>query len=122
MVGGFVGLACTENYSMATGKALFFALLAGSCMLLVTACMMRLLLKLQHKGALFSTQQTRGLVATVYQEIPAHGQGKIQITVHNRTHELLAQSHDKRPIESFTQVIVTRVVDHAVVEVQKITL
>jgi hypothetical protein len=122
MVGGFVGLACTENYAMGSEKALLIAFVAGATMLFLSACMMHSILKLQHRGAIFSLEQTCGLIGTVYQEIPARGQGKIQITVNNRTYEILAQSLDSKVIESFTQVVVNRVVDQHIVEVQKISL
>ncbi len=122
MVGGFVGLACTENYAMSPEKAVLIAFIAGAGMLALSAGMMHFILKLQHRGATFSLEQTRGLVGTVYQEIPAIGQGKIQITVNNRTHEILAQSSDGKVIASFTQILVKRVIDPQIVEVQKITL
>jgi hypothetical protein len=57
----------------------------------------------------------------VYQRIPAVGQGKIHIVVNNSTRELLAQSYNKKAIESFTLIKVVKEVDHEIVEVIELT-
>lgn len=117
MMFGWIGLACTHQYGLSYTHSLLIALVAGTCMLFITAFIMQQALSLEEHGAVFSTKKTVGLVGTVYQRIPAGGQGKIQLMVNNLTREVLAQSHNKKAIESFTLVKVVKAIDHEIVEV-----
>ena len=117
MIFGWAGLACTIQYTISTGLSFIIALASGLAMLLVTGLLMRAALSLEGRGSVFIVQKTVGLVGTVSQRIPSHGQGKIQLTINNMTRELLAQSNNKKPIQSFTVVKVVRVIDHEIVEV-----
>ena len=122
MIWGFVGLACTEQYALSLEKALPIATFFGFCMLFLTAGIMRYALLLQSAGTVFSNQQTVGLVATVYQRIPQHGFGKIQVIVNGATREMLARSHNQKSIESFTFVKIIKIIDAESVEVEPLIL
>ncbi len=118
MIWGFSGLACTEQYMFSIEKSFLIATFFGLCMLFITAALMRYALLLQSAGTVFSNKQTIGLVATVYQRIPAHGFGKIHVIVNGATRELLARSHNQKSIESFTSVTITNSIDTESVEVE----
>ncbi len=117
MMFGWVGLACTQQFAMPYGNAFLLAFIAGAGTMLLTACIFRGALLLEGPGSIFRIEKTIGLVGTVYQRIPAHGQGKVHLMINGVTRELLAQSHDNKPIESFALVEVVNVVDHEIVEV-----
>ena len=117
MMFGWAGLACMAQFHMSAGYSFLIALLCGLVMLIVTALIMRLAMHFEAQGAVFSSKKTVGLIGTVYQRIPPNGQGKIQLVVNNSTRELLAQSHYKEAIESFTVVKVVKAIDHEIVEV-----
>ena len=119
MMFGWAGLACVHQlgYSYEMSYAIAFAV--GLAVMFITALLFKGVLMFQDPGSVFAIQKAVGLVGTVYQRIPAHGQGKIQIVINGSTRELLAQSHDNQEIESFSIVKVLRVVDYEVVEVAK---
>ena len=119
MMFGWAGLACLDQFSMSTGYSFLIALLCGIAILIITTIVMRGAMSFEAPGNVFSTKQTIGLVGTVYQRIPAHGQGKIHIVINNSTRELLAQSHHKT-IESFTLIKVVKAIDHEIVEVTEL--
>jgi hypothetical protein len=120
MMFGWAGLACSVQFKMTPGYSMLIALGCGIAMLIITASLMHIALSLEGAGAVFSSKKAVGLPATVIQRIPAHGQGKVQVIVNGSTRELLAQSHSKKPIESFNLVKVVKAIDHEVVEVVKI--
>lgn len=117
MAFGWVGLACERQLNLPSLEALGLALAAGLAMLLLVAAIMKGAKLLESPGAVFASEQAIGHVGTVYQRIPVHGQGKIQVVVDNILRELLAQSHNKEALESFTLVKVVKVIDPTTVEV-----
>lgn len=121
MIFGWTGLGCATQYEFSPLTALAYASLAGTCMLLITAWLMRQVMRLEGPGTVFSIDKAVGLTATVYQEIPAQGLGKIQITIDNVTRELQARSDDGITIPSFTAIKVVRVIDRETVEVTQLT-
>lgn len=121
MMFGWAGLACSVQFNIHSGYSFLIALGCGLAMLILTALIMRGAMFFQDPGAVFSSEKTIGLVGTVYQRIPADGQGKIQLVVNNSTRELLARSHDKKAIESFALIKVVRAIDHEIVEVIELT-
>ena len=122
MMFGWVGLACTKNLQYTHLNALLFSLIAGFATMMLTALIFKWSQLLVSKGSQFAIEETKGLIGTVYQRIPAHKQGKIQLVVNGVTRELLAQSHDGHSIESFCTIQVTGIIDHETVLVKKITL
>ena len=117
MMFGWAGLAATVQYGLSPMNALFIATVVGVATMLLVAAILRAALLLEDGGAVFSIDKTVGLVGTVYQDIPAHGQGKVSIVTNGITRELLAQSADKRPIASFCLVKIVKVIDYEIVEV-----
>jgi hypothetical protein len=88
--------------------------------MVITALLMRYATTLESHGTVFSNKKAINLIGTVYQRIPENGQGKVQIVVEGITRELLAQSFDRKAIESFQLVKVVNVIDHEVIQVQTI--
>lgn len=121
MMFGWSGLACIYQFDVSAGYACLIALACGFTMLMIVGFIMRATKFFESPGSVFSSKETIGLVGTVYQQIPAEGQGKIQLVVNGNTRELLAQSFDKKDIESFTLIKVVKAVDHEMVEVIELT-
>ncbi|NBQ17347.1 hypothetical protein EBU24_03455 [bacterium] len=121
MMFGWSGLACIYQFDLSAGYSCLIALACGFAMLLIVGLIMRATKFFESSGAVFSSEKTIGLVGTVYQRIPSDGQGKIQIVVNGSTRELLAQSFNKKDIESFTLIKVVKAVDHEMVEVIELT-
>ncbi|MCX5922203.1 MAG: hypothetical protein NTX86_02655 [Candidatus Dependentiae bacterium] len=120
MMFGWVGLACTHQFDLSYLPAIVIAFAAGVAVMFLVALIFRGALFFEGSGDVFMVHKTVGLVGTVYQRIPATGQGKIQLMVNGVTRELLAQSHTQEIIESFALVKVVKVIDHEVVEVEKL--
>lgn len=117
MMLGWVGLACSQQLSFSSGASALIGLAAGVLMMVLTALIFRWARVLTSPGTRFDIRKTVGLTGTVYQQIPAHGQGKIQVVVDGITRELLAQSAEGVAIKSFSHVKIQAVVDHEVVTV-----
>ena len=117
MMFGWSGLACIAQFNLSTSYSFLIALICGISMILIIALIMHVAMFLESPGTIFSTKKTIGLIGKVYQYIPEHGQGKIHVVVNNITRELLAQSHNKKAIESFTLIKVVKIIDHEIVEV-----
>lgn len=117
MMFGLIGLACMQQFELSYMQAYAIAAVAGASTMFLIALLLRGALRFQGPGSVFNVHTTVGLIGTVYQRIPAHGQGKITVVVHGITRELLAQSQDKKPIESFRLVKVVAVIDSEIVEV-----
>lgn len=117
MMFGLIGLSCVYQFDLVYGYAYAIAFVAGLSTMILIALIFKGALGFQSSGALFNVHATVGLVGTVYQRIPAQSQGKITVVVHGVTRELLAQSHDKKPIESFKLVKISKVIDPEIVEV-----
>lgn len=122
MMFGWVGLACIKTLQYTHFNALLFSLIAGFATMMLTALIFKWSQLLVSGGSRFIIEETIGVVGTVYQRIPAHKQGKIQLVVNGVTRELLAQSNDGHSIESFCTIEVTGIIDHETVLVKKITL
>ncbi|MDR3550846.1 MAG: hypothetical protein P4L31_05490 [Candidatus Babeliales bacterium] len=117
MMFGWAGLACVHQLGFSYAMSYVIACAVGLAVMIITALLFKGALLFQDPGSVFAIQKTVGLIGTVYQRIPAHGQGKIQIVLNGTTREILAQSHDNKTIDSFSIVKVLRVVDYDVVEV-----
>lgn len=117
MMFGWMGLASKHQLGMSAPYTLLTAFLCGFGMIIITALIMKVAILAESRGTVFSSAKTVGLTATVYQRIPAKGQGKIQVIVDNVIRELLAQSHNHQDLESFTLVKIVKAIDHEVVEV-----
>lgn len=117
MMFGWSGLACLHQFHFSYTVSYLIACAVGASVMIITGLLFKGALMFQAPGSVFNIQKTVGLVGTVYQQIPEHGQGKIHLVFNGGTRELLAQSQDNNVIESFEIVKVVRVVDHEIVEV-----
>ena len=117
MMFGWAGLACVHQFGFSYITSYVIASAVGLAVMIVTGFLFKGALMFQDPGSVFSIHQAVGLVGTVYQRIPSHGQGKVQVVINGTTREILAQSYDNETIESFSVVKVIRVVDYDVVEV-----
>ncbi len=122
MMFGWVGLACIKSLQCNYLNSLIFSLIAGFTTMILTAFIFKWSQLLESTGSRFIIEETIGLMGTVYQRIPAHGQGKILLVVNGVTRELLARSDDSHSIESFCTIQVTGVLDQETVLVKKIIL
>ena len=121
MMFGWVGLACYKQYGMSQLASAGTAFVGGTCFMLTIAYMFHLAFKLTSEGEKFSVDHTIGKTASVYQKIPASGSGKIQITINGMLREIQAISETKEDIDSFTKVLVERVIDHETVSVKPLS-
>ncbi len=112
MMFGWAGLTAHVQYQLGQVHSMVIALIVAVLAMLATAYLFQLAMKLVSHGAQFKLEQAVGLKAKVYQQIPADGSGKIQLTIPGgMTREIDAVSDQKVLIESFKTVTVTSVVD-----------
>ena len=120
MMFGWSGLTAYVQYSLHPFMSMVIAFSAGTLVLLITAYLFHLALKLVSKGAQFSIEKTVGMVAKVYQQIPSNGTGRIQLTIPgDLMRELDAVSDKKEKIESFVPVKIVKVIDANTVSVKR---
>ena len=96
------------------------AILCGCIMVAAFILMYKKLMKLEGNGS-YRIEESEGQVCEVYIRIPANrsGSGKVQISFHGSVQELPAQTEGDA-ISSGTKVRVTKVIDKAVLIVEKI--
>ncbi|MBR5052862.1 MAG: NfeD family protein [Bacteroidaceae bacterium] len=96
------------------------AILCGCIMVAAFIIMYKQLMKLEGNGS-YRIEESVGQVCEVYIRIPANrsGSGKVQISFHGSVQELPAQTEGEA-IPSGTKVRVTKVIDKAVLIVEKI--
>jgi hypothetical protein len=96
------------------------AILCGCIMVAACIIMYRQLMKLEGNGS-YRIEESVGQVCEVYIRIPAQrsGSGKVQISFHGSVQELPAQTEGDA-IPSGTKVRVTKIIDKAVLIVEKI--
>lgn len=121
MMFGWVGLTCHLQYGLGSVQSVIIAFLVGIIAMLVTAWLFQMAGKLVDKGAIFKIKDTVGLNASVYQQIPADGRGKVNVTLSGGIlRELDATAADKKEIASFQTVKVVEVIDNNTVSVRKV--
>ena len=98
----------------------FAAFVCGCIMVGAFIIMYRQLMKLESGGS-FRIEESLGQVCEVYMRIPGNrsGSGKVQISFHGSVQELPAQT-EAEAIPSGQKVRVTRIIDNAVLLVEKI--
>ncbi len=119
MMFGWIGLACSRQFALGVLPSVTLGFLAGVASMALTAYLLSAALKLASPGERFQIHQAVGLTASVYQKIPAHGKGKIQVVVRGVGRELEAVSEQQEEIASFQNVMVLRAIDHQTVSVVK---
>jgi hypothetical protein len=120
MMFGWVGLACYKQLCFSAIIAILIGLTAGIVTMLCSAYLFLFSKKMHSSGTVFTSNQTVGKIATVYNRIPAHGVGKVQLDVNGITRELLAQSSHQTVIASFKKVRIVRALDKEIVLVEEL--
>jgi len=118
MMFGWMGLTSYNQFGLGPWLSTFLALLVGTATMYLTAWAFSKMRLLESSGATFDIQKTVGETAEVYQEIPKAGVGKIHITVDGILREIMAESLDGKPINSFQMVEITGVRNQALVLVK----
>ena len=111
MMFGFVGLTCLSEFNCNLFASTICALLGGILTIVITGCIFKLARKLRSAGTVFNIEEAIGKEATVYQEIPRGGTGKVTLSLQGLTHEIDAISAGDK-IPSFTPVHIVKKVDH----------
>lgn len=120
MMFGWAGLTSYIQFSHPASVAIVVALLVGVLSMLLIAWLFQLAKGLTSSGATFDIKDTVGLVASVYQNIPAQGRGRINVTTKKDVlKELDAISEEQCDIASFEQVEIVKVIDKQTVSVKK---
>lgn len=119
MMYGWVGLACSHQFSFSIALSIIIALVAGVSASLVTSFIFHLAKKAHSSGTVFNIDDAIGKEAVVYHRIPKSGTGKITVSLHNFTHEI--DAHSEEEIASFTPVqIIKKLDDKTVVVTPKV--
>ncbi len=122
MMFGWSGLTAYLQFQLPSFAAILIALVVGFFAMYVTAWMYKAAARLASAGADFKISEAVGLRGTVYQEIPATGVGKIQVTVNEMLHELQASSDNGSSIDSFSTVEVVGIANGDTVTVKEISI
>ncbi len=121
MMFGWAGLTAYMQYALPSFPSIIIAFIVGALAMLITAYLFQLAMKLVSRGAQFKLDSVIGMNVKVYQQIPATGSGKVQISVPGgMLREFDAVSEEKVLIESFKTATVVRVVDQSTVSVKEI--
>lgn len=116
MIFGWVGLTCRKEYSFSIMASVLIASAAGLSAVFILGAIFRLAKKLRSQGSVFRIEDTIGKEATVYQDIPKAGSGKISLSLNNLTYEIDAISSHSDALLSFTKVqIIDKMDDKTVV-------
>lgn len=117
MMFGWVGLTCIKEFELSLPITIGFSLLGGGCSIFITGLLFKMAKKLHSSGTVFNIEDSIGKEATVYQQIPKGGAGKISVSLYNLTHELEAISSHPEDILSFTSVRIIKKWDEKTVVV-----
>lgn len=119
MMFGWTGLTCYVQFGLSALLSVFIAFAVGVMSMFFVAWLFKMAMKLVSKGAEFKMADTVGLTGSVYQQIPADGRGKVNVTMTNgMLRELEAVSEDKVQIDSFKTIKVVKVVDSRTISVR----
>lgn len=119
MMFGWVGLAAYVQHSQPLGFSLILATLSGVLLSIISTLLITGSAKFINPGTVFNVHDAIGKRGTVYQTIPAHGQGRITVTIDDISREIDAISHDHIPLPSFTSILVIAVINSELVSVKK---
>lgn len=96
--------------------ATLIAFTAGLCVVFILGAIFKSAKKLRSQGSIFRIDDAIGKEATVYQDIPRTGTGKITLSLNNLTYEIDAISSHPDELPSFTKVqIIDKADDKTVV-------
>lgn len=116
MIFGWVGLTSRKEWSFSVMPATLIAFVAGLCAVFILGAIFKSAKKLRSQGSIFRIDDAIGKEATVYQDIPRTGTGKITLSLNNLTYEIDAISSHPDELPSFTKVqIIDKADDKTVV-------
>jgi membrane protein implicated in regulation of membrane protease activity len=121
MIFGWSGLAAYQQFSYAAPTSVAIATVVGVATMFLVALLLSLFVKFTSSGDTFTLKDIVGMKGTVYERIPDQGVGVIQITCEGLLREVRASAADGKSIDSFTEVVVSGVVDKDSVSVRKAT-
>lgn len=119
MMFGLVGLALSRQSKVAAGWSILGALTGGILAIWVIGKVFRGMSHLQSDGTM-DIQNAVGQEGTVYLNIPADGEGKVQIVVQGSLRELTAVSRYKKEIKTGDRVLVDEVSGGTTLVVHKV--
>lgn len=114
---GWVGLAAYNEFQLGAFVSLVVAVIGAGLTMMFVAWLLSLAPKMTSAGSNFSVDQAIGCSGTVYQEIPAGGTGRVQISVNGATQEIDAEAYDDRDLKSHKNIVVTEVINSTTVRV-----
>ncbi|MCB0328101.1 MAG: hypothetical protein KDD70_00520 [Bdellovibrionales bacterium] len=120
MMFGWAGLTAKLQFNLGIPASVLIALTVGITAMVVTALLYMWALRLASPGADFHIAETIGKSGSVYQEIPAEGMGKIQISINGFIRELQARCDTSEAVPSFSNVLVTGTLDNETVVVKRV--
>lgn len=118
MMFGWVALSCFKEYAFSSVESSLCGLLAGLIAMFVVSLLFKLATLFIGKGSVLDVNELLGKQAVVYQNIPALGIGKIQVSLNGYPREVLAVSDNKVIINSFERVVVVKTIDKNTVSVK----
>ncbi len=120
MMFGWGGLVVLRQYQMSALVSSILAVVLGVLAVLLIAVIFKYAVKLQSSGADYTAKDIIGLHGQVYSQIPANGQGRIQINVGGLVREIDAISAEQVAIASHLNVEVVSQIDPNTVSVKLI--
>jgi len=117
MMFGWVGLTCRKQFDLGSLPTILFSLGGGLILFFFTSLIFKGAGKLKSRGNVFSIGKTIGKTATVYQQIPPGGSGKISVVLEGLSYEIEATSSHNEILDSFTEVQIINKVDEKTVSV-----
>lgn len=122
MMLGWTGLTCYKQFALGASLSVVIALIVATFCMFFTGMVFDASKRLVSRGSDFSLAKSVGMKATVYQQIPAQGRGRIEINVPGSLmREVDAVSENAQEIESFKTVEIVKVIDDNTVVVKKIS-
>ena len=118
MMFGLVGLTASRGGEGVT-LSFVYASTAGFATIWILDLLMQFMLRFQSSGNV-NIHTAVGKEGTVYLTIPADGVGKIQLAINGRLREYNAVSESKEELKTGGRARVVRVVNDAVLSVQKV--
>ena len=117
MMFGWIGLACKKELGFSPPLSMAIAVAAGLGAMFITGSIFKMARKLRSSGTIFRIEEAVGKEASVYQQIPKKGIGKISISLQDITHEIDAIALNGEEISSFSQVQIVKKADERTVVV-----
>ena len=118
MMFGWTALACIHEFLLPKSLSIIIGSVAGILTIIISTYIFKSVRKLHSSGSVFRIEDCLGKEATVYQQIPKNGTGKISLNLHDLTYEIDARSSNEEELSSFSLVqIINKADDKTVIVV-----